>query len=52
MMNRWITEAVNQIEADYHRSADTHLFKLNVPALQGVHLYLKLTFDTLSQNLR
>ena len=40
-MNEWVTAAINKIEADYQRSADTHLFKLNVPKLQGVDIYLK-----------
>ncbi len=40
-MNSWGTESINHIEAGYHRSADTHLLKLNVPKLQGVRLYLK-----------
>lgn len=40
-MNTWITQAINSIEADYHRSADTHLFKLNIPNLKGIDLYLK-----------
>lgn len=40
-MNGWIAEAVKKIEADHHRSADTHLFKLSVPRLRGVDLYLK-----------
>ncbi|MCK0103825.1 PLP-dependent cysteine synthase family protein [Pseudohalocynthiibacter sp. F2068] len=40
-MNQWVTAAINKIEADYQRSADTHLFKLNVPKLQGVDIYLK-----------
>lgn len=40
-MNQWITDAVNKINADAHRSADTHLFKLNIPRLDGVDIYLK-----------
>jgi len=37
----WCTEAVRIIEADFNRSADTHLFKLDLPALPGVDLYFK-----------
>lgn len=40
-MDSWVTEAVGKINADAHRSADTHLFKLSVPKLQGVDIYLK-----------
>jgi cysteine synthase A len=40
-MDRWITEAVRQIEADFQRSADTHLFKLPIPQLGNVDIYLK-----------
>src|SRR5436853_268280 len=29
------------IEADQHRSADTHLWKLDLPALAGIDFYLK-----------
>lgn len=40
-MRRWVAEAVKKIEADYQRSADTHLFKLPIPRLKGVDIYLK-----------
>lgn len=40
-MSVWITEALNKITADAHRSADTHLLKLDIPALPGISLYLK-----------
>ena len=40
-MDSWVASAVGKIQADAHRSADTHLFKLNLPNLKGVHLYLK-----------
>ncbi|WP_281855910.1 PLP-dependent cysteine synthase family protein [Litoreibacter halocynthiae] len=40
-MNTWITEAIDKINADAHRSADTHLFKLPIPRLPGVDIYLK-----------
>ena len=39
----WLHQAVARIEADYQRSADTHLIALPAPALaaHGVDLYLK-----------
>ncbi|MCP5072746.1 MAG: pyridoxal-phosphate dependent enzyme, partial [Rhodobacteraceae bacterium] len=40
-MDHWVAEAVKKIEADYQRSADTHLFKLPIPALSNVDIYLK-----------
>lgn len=40
-MNTWVTEAIEKINADAHRSADTHLFKLPIPRLAGVDIYLK-----------
>ena len=40
-MSDWVAHAIQQINADSHRSADTHLFKLPVPQLVGVEIYLK-----------
>lgn len=40
-MNNWVAQAVKKIEADLHRSADTHLFRLNLPNLNNAELYLK-----------
>jgi cysteine synthase A len=40
-MGRWVADAVRKIEADYQRSADTHLFKLTIPRLDGIDIYLK-----------
>ncbi len=40
-MDKWVAEAVARINADAHRSADTHLFKLSLPRLEGVDIYLK-----------
>ncbi|MFD1158440.1 PLP-dependent cysteine synthase family protein [Roseovarius aestuarii] len=40
-MNDWVTTAINAIEADNQRSADTHLFKLELPKLTGIDIYLK-----------
>jgi cysteine synthase A len=37
----WVHHAVKKIEADYQRSADTHLIKLDIPACPDIHLYLK-----------
>jgi cysteine synthase len=39
----WVHEAIGRIEADFRRSADTHLVPLPLPAFaaQGVDLYLK-----------
>jgi cysteine synthase A len=37
----WTSHAVRIIEADFNRSADTHLIPLPLPALSGVHVYLK-----------
>ena len=38
---QWVKEAVTKIEADFNRSSDTHLIKLNVPFTQDIHFYLK-----------
>lgn len=40
-MNQWIKHAITQINADANRSADTHLFKLNIHAFDGIDIYLK-----------
>jgi cysteine synthase A len=37
----WVTEALRRIEADFVRSADTHLFPFDVPSMPGVRLYFK-----------
>lgn len=37
----WVNRAIRQIESDFQRSADTHLIKLDLPALDGIDLYLK-----------
>ena len=37
----WLNDAVRRIEADYNRSADTHLIRLEVPCFPGIALYLK-----------
>ncbi len=37
----WVHWAIARIESDFQRSADTHLIKLDLPALRGIDLYLK-----------
>jgi cysteine synthase A len=39
----WVADAVRLIEADFNRSADTHLIRVDLPrlAVAGVDLYLK-----------
>ncbi|MBD9481837.1 PLP-dependent cysteine synthase family protein [Pseudomonas sp. PDM14] len=38
---QWTREALRIIEADFQRSADTHLIPLELPGLPGVELYFK-----------
>ncbi|RCK53663.1 cysteine synthase [Thalassospira profundimaris] len=38
---QWVADAIARIEADFTRSADTHLIKLDLPQLDGIGLYLK-----------
>jgi len=40
-MSCWENEAIRAIESDFRRSADTHLIRLDLPALSGITLYLK-----------
>jgi len=37
----WVDWAVERIESDFQRSADTHLIKVDLPALPDIDLYLK-----------
>ncbi len=37
----WCDEAMRRIEADFQRSADTHLVPLPLPAFPGIDIYLK-----------
>ncbi len=37
----WTYDAIARIEADYNRSADTHLIRLDLKAAPGITLYLK-----------
>ncbi|MVB45615.1 PLP-dependent cysteine synthase family protein [Vibrio cholerae] len=39
--HQWINSAIRKIEADYQRSTDTHLIKLDLPCVSGVDIYLK-----------
>ncbi len=40
-MSEWVTQAIKTINADFQRSADTHLIKLDQLALSGIDIYLK-----------
>jgi cysteine synthase A len=37
----WVSEAIRRIEADYNRSADTHLVPLDLPGYPEITVYLK-----------
>ncbi|MDP9865566.1 MULTISPECIES: PLP-dependent cysteine synthase family protein [Streptosporangium] len=37
----WVAEAIRRVEADAHRSCDTHLHVFPLPSRWGVNLYLK-----------
>lgn len=39
--NQWVNNAIRKIDADYQRSADTHLIKLELPSFDGIDIYLK-----------
>ncbi|MGL4724059.1 MAG: PLP-dependent cysteine synthase family protein [Scandinavium sp.] len=41
MNSTWVKHAISEINADYQRSADTHLIRLALPAFPGIQLYLK-----------
>ncbi|PKH29064.1 PLP-dependent cysteine synthase family protein [Shewanella sp. ALD9] len=41
MSSTWVNQAIAKIEADFQRSADTHLIKLDLPQLVGIDIYLK-----------
>lgn len=41
MERAWVTAAIRKIEADFARSADTHLERLELPGCPGITLYLK-----------
>jgi cysteine synthase A len=37
----WVQQAVLRIQADFNRSADTHLIKFDLPCLSTIDIYLK-----------
>ncbi len=41
MSRQWVNAAIAAIEADFQRSADTHLIRLDLPAYPGIPLYFK-----------
>lgn len=41
MNSSWVNHAISEINADYQRSADTHLIRLNLPAFPDIPIYLK-----------
>jgi cysteine synthase A len=41
MPGQWVVEAIEAIERDFQRSADTHLLEISLPSMAGVDLYLK-----------
>lgn len=41
MTSTWVNHAISEINADFLRSADTHLIRLSLPAFPGIYLYLK-----------
>lgn len=41
MPSHWISRAIQTLDAEAHRSADTHLIRLDLPAFPGIPLYLK-----------
>ena len=41
MNSTWVKHAISEINADYQRSADTHLIRLALPSFPGIQLYLK-----------
>ncbi|MDH3378826.1 MAG: PLP-dependent cysteine synthase family protein [Gammaproteobacteria bacterium] len=40
-MRDWINHAISKIEADFRRSSDTHLLKVELPSAENIDLYLK-----------
>ena len=41
MRNPWVTHAIKEIDADFQRSADTHLIRFALNDFPGISLYLK-----------
>ncbi|MGS9174661.1 PLP-dependent cysteine synthase family protein, partial [Salmonella enterica subsp. enterica serovar Infantis] len=42
MSSNWVINAINEINADHQRSADTLLIRLPLPAFPGILLFLKV----------
>jgi len=40
-MRDWVNQAITTIEADFQRSSDTHLIRVDLPSAKQVDLYLK-----------
>ncbi len=40
-MRAWVNQAIERIEQDFRRSSDTHLIKVDLPALPDIDFYLK-----------
>jgi cysteine synthase A len=40
-MRDWVNQAIATIEADFQRSSDTHLIRVELPALPDIDFYLK-----------
>ena len=40
-MREWVNQAIARIESDFQRSSDTHLIKVDFPALPDIDFYLK-----------
>lgn len=40
-MRSWVNQAIATIEADFQRSSDTHLIRVELPALPEIDFYLK-----------
>jgi len=38
---QWVNAAIHKIEADFNRSADTHLIPLTLPGFPGIDVYFK-----------
>jgi cysteine synthase A len=41
MQTPWVRHAINEINADFQRSADTHLIRFKLDDFPGIHFYLK-----------
>ncbi|SUB81910.1 Cysteine synthase B [Pragia fontium] len=41
MTRHWVKQAISEIEADFQRSADTHLIRIQLVQFPGIYLYLK-----------